>query len=325
MQMCVKRLGLVTLLSAVALVALTGACYAKEDAWLGVVLQPLSDELKDAMDIDGDVQGVLVSDVVGDSPADEFGLEDGDVIIAIDDEETATVKGVVRAIKAYSPGDEVEIVVLRDGNSKRTLKVELGEREEDKIVDLDLDLDLDMIPEIGRAFSGWAGGPQGFLGVRIQDMSGDLGEYFDVDEDEGVLVLEVTEDSPAEEAGIKAGDVILEYDGKAVSDADRLVKYVRDGDPGDAVELKIKRKRRTQTVDVELGKTEGAAKIFVQDLKSPGKHKRIVIPGGHDIEIPDMDKIEIQKWHQDDLRKELDELREELEELRKELKEIRKS
>ena len=90
MQMCVRRLGLVTLLSAVALVALTGACYAKEDAWLGVVLQPLSDELKEAMDIDGDVRGVLVSDVVDDSPADESGLEDGDVIIAIDDEETET-------------------------------------------------------------------------------------------------------------------------------------------------------------------------------------------------------------------------------------------
>ena len=325
MKMCVRRLGLVTLLSAVVLVALTGACYAKEDAWLGVVLQPLSDELKDAMDIDGDIRGVLVSDVVGDSPADESGLEDGDVIIAIDDEETGTVKGLVRAIRAYSPGDEVEVVVLRDGDRKRTLKVELGERDEDKIVGLDLDLDLDMIPEMGRAFKDWMGEPQGFLGVRIQNVSGDLGEYFDVDEDEGVLVLEVTEDSPAEGAGIKAGDVILEYDGKEVSDADRLVKYVRDSDPGEEVELKIKRKRRTQTVDVELGETEDAAKIFVKDFKGPGKHKRIVIPRGHDIEIPDIDEIEIHKWRQDDLRDELEELREELEELRKELKEIRKS
>ncbi len=323
MQMCARRLGLVTLLSAVALVALTGACYAKEDAWLGVVLQPLSDELKQAMEIDEAVQGVLVSDVVDGSPADESGLEDGDVIIAIDDEKTETVKGAVRAIKAYSPGDQVEIVVLRDGGGERTLKVELGEREEDRMTDLDLDLDV--IPRIGRAFKSWANEPQGFLGVRIQDMSGDLAAYFDVDEGEGVLVLEVTEDSPAERAGVKAGDVILEYDGEAVSDADMLVKHVRDDDPGDRVAIKIKRKHRTQTVDVELGKTGNAAEFFIQDLKGPGEHRQIVIPRGNDTEIPDMDRIEIHKMRQEDLREEIKKLREDLEDLRKEIRESRKS
>jgi PDZ domain-containing secreted protein len=140
------------------------------------VLQPLSDELKEAMDIDEDVEGVLISDVVDDSPADEFGLEDGDVIIAIDDEEIETVKRATRAIKAYSPGDEVEIVVLRDGDRKRVLKVELGERDEAKIADLDLDFDLDIIPEIEHAFQGWMGESHGFLGVQIQDMSRDLAE-----------------------------------------------------------------------------------------------------------------------------------------------------
>jgi C-terminal processing protease CtpA/Prc len=325
MRMCAKRLGLVTLLSAVALVALTGACYAKDDAWLGVVLQPLNDNLKDAMDIGEDIGGVLVSDVVDDSPADKSGIEDGDVIISIGDEDTDTVKEAVRAIKAYSPGDDVEIVILRDGDRKRTLKVELAERDEDKIADLDLDFDFDMIPNIERAFKGWTGESQGFLGVQIQEMSRDLAEYFDVGEDEGILVLEVTEDSPAEGAGLKAGDVILEYNGKEVSDTDRLVKLVRAGDPGDKVEIKIKRKRRTQTVDVELGETGSAAKIYVKDLIGPGKRKQIIMPRGHDMEIPDIDEIEIHKFHQDDLREDLEELREELEELREELKEIRES
>ena len=325
MQKGMKRKGLLTLISTVTLVALTGACLAGGGAWLGVVLQPLSDELKDAMDIDEDVRGVLVSDVVDESPADEFGIEDGDVIISIGDEDTDRVKDAVRAIQAYSPGEEVEIVILRDGERKRVLKVELGERDEDKIVDLDLDFDFDEMPDIKRAFQGWMGEPQGFLGVQVQDMSGDLAEYFDVDEDEGVLVLEVTEDSPAAEAGIKAGDVILEFDGKEVDDTDRLVKYVRAGDPGDQVEIKVKRKRRTQTITAELGETESAAKIYVQDFMGPGKHKRIVIPRGHDLEIPDIDEIKIHKFHQEDLREDLEELREELEELREELKEIRES
>lgn len=314
-----KRLSLVTLLVSVALVTLTGACYAKGDAWLGVVLQPLSEELKEAMEVDRDVEGVLISEVVDDSPADRFGLEDGDVILSIDREEVGSVKEAVRAIKDFSPGDEIEVAVLRDGRRKRVIEVELGGREEKKVVDLD----RDFIPEIGKNFK-WEVKPGGFLGVEIHGMSEDLAEYFDVDEDEGVLVLSVTEDSPAEEAGLKAGDVILEIDGKEVNDTDRLVEYVREGEPGDMVELRIKRKRRTQTVEVELAEAEGVGRIFVNDLKLPHKHKRIVIPG-YEMEMPDIDEIEIHRMHQDDLREELEELKEDLKELKEELEELRKS
>jgi C-terminal processing protease CtpA/Prc len=323
MKMCGKRLGLVTLLLPAVFVLLAGACYAGGDAWLGVVLQPLSEELKEAMDIDEDVEGVLVSDVIDDSPADEFGLEDGDVIVAIGDEQVESVKEAVRAIKSYSPEDEVEIVLLRDGDRKKVLKVALGERDEGKMADLDLDLDLDFLPEIEHAFKGWMDEPQGFLGVEIMDMSEDLAEYFDVDEGEGVLVLEVTEDSPAEEVGLKAGDVILEFDGKEIDDSGDLVSYVRKSDPGEEVEIQIKRKRRTQTVEVELGETESASKFFVQKFKEPGKHKRVYIHPGGDLKIPDIDEIEIHRLHQEDLKEELEELREELEELREELKEMK--
>lgn len=325
MQFGLRRPGTVTFVSAVALVALAGACFAAGGAWLGVVLQPLTDELKQAMDIDEDVTGVLVGDVVDESPADEFGIEKGDVIISIGDDETSTLKGALRTLKAYSPGDDVDVVVLRGGDKRRVITVELGEREKDKIVDLDLDFDVDEIPDIARAFEGWMDGPRGFLGVQIQEMSRDLAEYFDVDEDEGVLVLEVTEGSPAEEAGLRAGDVILEFDGKEVNDTDRLVKYVRAADPGDKVEIKIKRKRRTQTLTAELGQTEGMAKVYVQDLMDGGKRRRIMMPRGHDLKMPDIDEIKIHKLHQDDLREELEQLREELEDLKEDLREIRES
>jgi S1-C subfamily serine protease len=329
MQFCVKKLGLVAVLSALALVAVTGASYAKEEAWLGVVLQPLSEELKQAMDVNDDVEGVLVSDVVDDSPADRCGLVEGDIIIAIDDEDTKTVKDAVRAIKSYSPGDEVDIVVLREGERERIQNVELTERDTDKLADLDLDFDLSAVPEIQhelqQAFEGWVDHPQGYLGVRIQDMSKDLAEYFDVDEGEGVLVLEVTEDSPAEEAGLKAGDVILSYDGEEVSDTERLVEQVRDGDPGDKVELRIKRKHRTESVEVELGETESPARFFVQKLRGPGEHGQIIMPRGRGLKIPDIDEVEIQKYRKDDLREEMEKLKQEMQELKKELKELRES
>jgi serine protease Do len=262
---------------------------------------------------------VLVSNVVDGSPADESGLQDGDIITAIGDEDIGSVKEAVNAIKSSSPGDEVEVVILREGN-KKTVEVKLGEREENKITDLDLDI----LPDIQKAFK-WTSEPQGFLGVEIHDMSKDLAGYFDVGEDQGVLVLGVTADGPAEKAGMKAGDVILEVDGKQVSDADQLVKYVRQHDPGDRVDLRVKRKGRIETAEVELGKAESPAKALVRGLTGPGK-TRVIIPGGRDMEMPEVDKdIEIYRMNQHDLQQQIEQLRKDVDRLKEEIKEIRKS
>ena len=313
-----KKPAIIALLVSVALVGLAGACYAKEDAWLGVVLQPLTDELREAMDLDSDVQGVLVSDVVDESPAEEAGLEDGDVIVKIGDEPIETVKQAVEAIKAFEPGDDVDVAVLRDGNKRKIIGVELGERGKDTIVDMTKRL----IPQISQNLK-WIGESQGFLGVEIHDMSADLADYFDVRKGEGVLVLGVNEDSPADKAGLKAGDVILEVDGKEVNDTDQLVRYIRQGDPGDRVDLRIKRKRHTETVEVTLGETENPAKVFVQQLQEPRKHKRYVSP--EDMEMPDMGNVRIYKMQEQDFEKQLQELKQEIKELRQEIKELRKS
>ena len=91
-------------------------------------LQALNEDLKEAMDMDDDVEGVLIAEVLDDSPAEEAGLEDGDVVTAIDGEEMDSVKELVEAIRDRSPGDEVRIDILRDGR-RRTVKAELGESE----------------------------------------------------------------------------------------------------------------------------------------------------------------------------------------------------
>jgi S1-C subfamily serine protease len=313
-----KKPALLAIVVSVALIGIAGACYAKEDAWLGVVLQPLSDELRDAMDLGPDVQGVLISDVVDESPAEEAGLQDGDVIVEIGDEAIASVKEAVEAVKAFEPGDDVDVVVIRDGDVRKVIGVELGERGEDRIVDLSRGL----IPQLRNDLK-WAGESQGFLGVEIHDMSADLADYFDVREDEGVLVLGVNDGSPAEKAGLRAGDVILEVDGTEVNDTGQLVKYIRQGEPGDRVDIKIKRKRRTETVEVTLGKTENPARVFVQQLREPGRYKRFMSPD--DIRVPDLGNMKMYRMNEQDLQKQLQELKQDMKELKKEIEELRKS
>jgi serine protease Do len=82
---------------------------------------------------------------------------------------------------------------------------------------------------------------QGTLGVGVQELSGDLPEYFGVKD--GVLVSSVRKDSPAEKAGVRPGDVITEVNGQAVESASELRRRLRETEPGD-VTLSVMRDRK---------------------------------------------------------------------------------
>jgi len=271
MRMGLGKLILLPLLASIMVLSLGSAIQAKESGWLGVMLQPLSEEIMEAMDLDAAIEGVLVSDVVGDSPAEKFGIEDGDIIIAIDDVKTPTVKEAVAAVKDRSPGEKVVVAVIRDGK-KAKIEVELGERDiemEKKIEKFEFVMpDMKCLPDMGKQFAHKFMKSHGYLGVRVTGISEDLGEYFGVDCCEGVLVIEVIDSSPAEYAGLKEGDVILKVDSAEIKGPDGLVKYVKKFEPGEEVEVTYKRKRRTRTVMVELEGAPGQDMFWSQ--KSPG-------------------------------------------------------
>jgi membrane-associated protease RseP (regulator of RpoE activity) len=267
MRMGFGKMILLPLLASIMVLSLGSAIQAKENGWLGVMLQPLSEEIKDAMDLEAGIEGVLVSDVVDDSPAEEYGIEDGDIIIMIDDVKTPTVKEAVAAVRDRSPGDEVTVVVIREGK-KAKIKVELGERDiamDKKIEQYEFVMpDMKQLPRMGREFAHSFMKPHGFLGVRVTGISEDLGEYFGVGCCEGVLVIEVVDDSPAERAGLKEGDVILKVDSREIKGPDGLVEYVQKFEPGEKVEVTYKRKRRTRTVMVELQGAPGKDMFWLQ-------------------------------------------------------------
>lgn len=98
--------------------------------WLGVVLQKLDEKLKSALGVD---RGVLVTDVVEDSPAERGGFKEGDVIITYDKKAVEDVGHLVKIVKATKPGTSVRIVVSRKGK-KKNLKVKLGERPEEDLL-----------------------------------------------------------------------------------------------------------------------------------------------------------------------------------------------
>ncbi len=105
---------------------------------------------------------------------------------------------------------------------------------------------------------------RGWLGVRIQFVTEDIAEVEKLDKPRGALVASVAQDSPSDEAGIKAGDIILEFDGKIINVMQELPKIVAETEVGKKVNVKIWRNKREISKKIILGRLETSEDFKVQ-------------------------------------------------------------
>lgn len=305
-----------------------------QKGWLGVYTQSVDYDMAKAFDLE--VQyGAVINEVVEDSPAEKAGLADGDVIIALNGEKVTDADDLTDLMVETSPGDRIELTIVRDGK-EQTLAVEVGETPVDRdfVWFFGDDADLTPLPKVERPF----------LGVSLDDLSGQLGDYFGVAEGRGALVTEVEENSPAQKAGLKAGDVITEIDGEKVAEADDVVEILDDHKAGDQVSITAVRDRRAGRYTAEIGSREmpsfGHYSFFGPDKAA------IKVPKLRGLYLGDADaddgeygeagrefekemrelgrelsrmKFEFQGFDREEFRKEMQELREELKQLKKEL------
>jgi len=292
--------------------------------WLGISIEELSEKLREKLDIDADIEGIFVTEVHEDSPADEAGIKDHDIVVMIDGEKGGDLKGFIELVQSKEPGTEVEVKIFRDGKMK-TMTATLAEKDNvfvwSGLDDLEVLEGLEglkvlehiVIPELDIGMSSW--GRRGKLGVFIEDVSGDLAEYFEIPGGEGVLVEGIVEDSPAEEAGIEAGDIIYKIDGKAICCTEELVEAIQKMETDTKTPIVLIRKGDQVTVQAVVSESEYEKamqhyKIQVGDLAD----KELLIKGFYDEDMSDEEKME--------LKAELKELQHELQELKEELKEL---
>jgi hypothetical protein len=95
--------------------------------------------------------------------------------------------------------------------------------------------------------------PRAYLGIQMEDLTGQLADYFG---GEGVLVKEVIEDSPAADAGLKAGDVVIKINDEDITTGQDIVTVMGDHDQGDQVKVKVRRKGKGKTIKVTLGEND---------------------------------------------------------------------
>jgi len=233
--------------------------------WLGVYI---------GENEDGEVEIVEVEE---DSPADNAGLNKADVILKFEDIEITTSKMLRDKIRMHKPGDKVEVLVDRNGKEKK-IKVKLGEYSEANIIHefessfprlfpsepfkmLPKDFKFEVLPKVQKPFlQFW--GERKYIGVSLQELNPELAEYFGAEEGTGLLITKVTKDSPAAEAGLKVGDVILFADGKKVNKADKLSNMIHEKEKGEVIQLQIIRDKKKRTIEVKVEEDEGEGVKF---------------------------------------------------------------
>lgn len=122
---------------------------------------------------------------------------------------------------------------------------------------------VDQLKEFGETRRGW-------LGVRIQDVTGDVAEAMGLEDVAGALVTDVPE-GPAAEAGIKSGDVITSFDGVVVKDTRELVRKVGNTEVGKEVRVVVLREGKTQTLKITLGRRETAEGTVPAVVETPAE------------------------------------------------------
>jgi serine protease Do len=199
--------------------------------WIGVSIQSITPELAQAMGLK-EQKGALVSEVMQGSPADAAGVKRGDVIISFDGKNVKEASDLPIIVAETPVGKTVQVTVVRNGKNV-DLKITIAEMK-------------------GEELASRRGAPEEGLGMQVDDIKPEWQREFDLRERTGVVVTGVSPDSPADEAGIKAGDVIKEINRKAIRNMKDYSEYIGAGRSGAPILLLIKRGDQTFYVSIKI-------------------------------------------------------------------------
>jgi serine protease Do len=188
--------------------------------WLGISIQDLTEELAAGFGVSAK-SGVLVADVLKDSPAESAGMKAGDIIVELGGAPIKEVTDLQKRIAAIAPGRAAALTVLRDRKPTK-LTVKIGEQPGDETV--------------------LAAGPKGEgLGLTVEALSEEMARMYGLRGRSGVVVTDVAPGSAAAAAGIKEGDVLLEVNRRRVGSLEEFKQAVAALKPGEAVPVQVER------------------------------------------------------------------------------------
>jgi len=199
--------------------------------WIGIYFQPLTPELADFF---GAKEGVLISDVVPNSPAAKAGLQKGDIITKFNGEKITEGKELQKKVKNTPTGEKINLTIIRN---KKEIEVtlELGEKPSSEVSATQDEIEKTEIP-----------------GIKVAEINSELVEKYHLDNDKGVVITDVEKGSPAALAGLEAGDIILQINNHSINTIEDYNNVTTSLKEGDIVVLLVKRGKSSIFVAFKL-------------------------------------------------------------------------
>jgi len=266
-------------------------------SWLGTETLDVTGERVKELKLPAE-RGVFIDHIAPDSPASKAGLQEKDVVTELNGQRVESALQFRRMIREIPAGRNVQLTVWRDGRAQ-TLNATLGKAEMTRnhmmkatpgtfafrLPDMPEVAEMPELPEVTElpdmpsiAFDGnvmYAGHPR--LGIDGEDLSGQLGTFFGAPEGEGILVRSVGNDTPAEKAGLKAGDVITSLNGERIRSVGDLRQQLSrhdersdkdKADKGQTVKVGVLRNKSEISLNVELPAPTGRTKRIITHRKN---------------------------------------------------------
>jgi serine protease Do len=202
---------------------------------LGVAIQLIDHELAKQFGVKPR-EGVLVAEVVKDSPAEKAGLKQQDIILKYAGEPIETPAELQREVERAKVGSPQKVVVLRDGK-RVTLTVRSRELKE----------------EVATTSGGNSKSPSGSLGFEVQTLTDELSSQLGVENTEGVVVSSVDRGSKAADAGLRAGMVVTQVNRSKVKSVEQFEEEIKKSDPKKGILLLVKTGEGTRFLVVPRG------------------------------------------------------------------------
>ena len=189
--------------------------------WLGVYIQNITPEIAKNFKFEGK-KGVLVADIMKDSPAKNAKIEIGDIIISVNGVEVSDINQLRRYVASLKPGSSAKVKIFRAGQEleRDVVIAELppqAQAPEEKIEEVDT------------------------IGMRVGDITEENAYKFRITDTTGVIVLEIQEQSPAYEAGMMVGDIIKEIENIPVENVDKYNELLKQYEKKETLLLLVKR------------------------------------------------------------------------------------
>ena len=246
-------------------------------SWLGVETHEVTADKAKELKLSAE-RGVVLGKIVPDSPAAKGGLKENDVVTEINGQRVEGAAQFRRMIREIPAGRTIQLTVWRDGRTQ-TISATLGKSEERRHAMKmaaprpgTFAFRMPEIPDIpAMEWNGnmlFGGGPR--LGIDAEDLSGQLGAFFGAPDGEGILVREVNSGSPAEKAGVKAGDVITSLNGERIRTVGELREKLsaKRDDKDRTVKLGVLRNKSEVSLTVELPAPTERTKRFISHRTS---------------------------------------------------------